>query len=774
MYNNPLVYGKSQIPNIVAAHPIWFNETATMRYYIRENGKVLHEDVRWFPFAWLSDPQVLTGVENLRWVELNGDLHYKYLVYTDAYDTFKEIKTRVNAANAERMNSGYMVTNLTHQWMIQSGNTLFKGMDFDDVHRVQLDIETYGKEHFAQPQNPDDPVIIITLTDNRGREAILHWHPTIRVPNDIHFKDEKQMLEGMVRVINGWDPDIIEWHNGFGYDGPYLVERARYNKVKLNIGRDGSAPWGYKSSFRAGENNRDFQIFAVNGRHVVDTMFAAMTYDVFKRELPGYGLKPVAKYFGFSAENRVMVEGDRIWWHWDNDPEPLLKYAIQDSIETERIAKELLGAPFYSTQIIPMSYEEVCRRGSGAKVESLFTREYLRQKNSLPHPQKGKQEAGGHTRIHVSGVVGPIVHADVESLYPSIMLNFPGCIPSSDELEIFRKLLTTLTEIRFDSKGKMRSAKTDELRRRWEAKQAAEKVLINSFYGYEGFPFGLFNDFAAADMVAEIGRTTIKSMAAYVADNGGTIIEVDTDGIYFVPPEDITTEEEERAFVTAMSETMPKGIKIGFDGRYKKMLSYKAKNYILEKYSGERDIKGSSFRSRATEPFGKEFIQRGFDAIMDGGIDELARLYHEYREKIMKHELPVEMLVKKTGLSKSIPDYLADLSKPRVYRSAHFEVAIILQERYGLPIGKGDKVQYFITGNSYDLKTKKKFELALPMREYEKGKANVAHYIARLDTMIEKFKPLFSGGDFRNIFMQQPSLFEVDLKTVESVTTKII
>ena len=105
-----------------------------------------------------------------------------------------------------------------------------------------------------------------------------------------------------------------------------------------------------------------------------------------------------------------------------------MAYARDDVLETERLARHLSGSTFYLTQMLPMPYGQVARTGPAAKIEALFVREYLRHRQSLPQRAAGTQMAGGYTDVFVTGVVGPIVYADVESLYPSIMLttSVPG------------------------------------------------------------------------------------------------------------------------------------------------------------------------------------------------------------------------------------------------------------------------------------------------------------------------------------------------------------
>src|SRR4029077_8140017 len=87
-----------------------------------------------------------------------------------------------------------------------------------------------------------------------------------------------------------------------------------------------------------------------------------------------------------------------------------------------------------------------------------------------------------------------------------------------------------------EAKANMRSAKDPATQRHFHALQNTFKILINSFYGYLGFAQGNFADFDAAARVTQIGRDLLKKMIEWLKGQGAQVIEVDTDGIYFVPP----------------------------------------------------------------------------------------------------------------------------------------------------------------------------------------------------------------------------------------------
>src|SRR5437867_4311175 len=89
------------------------------------------------------------------------------------------------------------------------------------------------------------------------------------------------------------------------------------------------------------------------------------------------------------------------------------------------------------------------------------------------------------------------------------------------------------------------------------ALQSTFKILINSFYGYLGFQMGDFNDFDAANQVTAKGRDLIQSVIAWLKKNAAKIVEVDTDGIYFMPPESVKTAADEEQFGANLAAILP-------------------------------------------------------------------------------------------------------------------------------------------------------------------------------------------------------------------------
>jgi DNA polymerase elongation subunit (family B) len=415
-----------------------------------------------------------------------------------------------------------------------------------------------------------------------------------------------------------------------------------------------------------------------------------------------------------------------------------------------------------------MSYGQVARTGPAAKIEALFVREYLRQKHAIPRSEWGSQTLGGYTDVFFTGVAGPIVYADVESLYPSVMLHY-GIRPRQDLLHLFPALLRRLTDLRIETKNAMKAAVVPEERDELDARQNSYKNLINSFYGNLGFSLAAFNDFEAADRVASTGQEILRTIIDLLRQKGALVIEVDTDGVLFVPPPGCTSERQERDFVDQLTRAMPEGIRIGFDGRYKKMLSYKKKNYALLAYDGELKFKGSSLVSRSSELFGREFVAEAIRRLLEQDIAGLHTLYLTTRDRILKHDWDSVSLFSKTEtLKDKVHQYLEDVKSGRRPRAAAYELALQRKANTGQPVLKGDRISYYLAGHDLSAASYEQARLGTDWNP-DRPDENTMYYLRRLDEFARKFESFFSEHDFRLIFSPE-DLFGFDPSGIDIVS----
>ena len=749
---DPLLYGHDASERIVAVHPVADKNSKKGHVHVFKRSKdglsVKLTEAPFYPFFFISNIRLLTGFDRrrYRYQELKGKLFHRFLVVFTNWHDYWDAQRYAEKASSGAGSGGalYTVPSPAQQYLMQSGKTCFKGMAFDDVHRLQLDIECISSGDFPNADRKEDKIVLVAMSDSRG------WREVLGGPD----WSEAELLQRTVETIQRIDPDVIEGHNIFKFDFPYIMRRCAMHGVIFGIGRDRSEPRTFSTSSRFAERSIDYTALDIPGRHVIDTYFQVLAYDAIKRDLPGYGLKEVSRYFGFAPADRTYVEGSEITRIWKEDPDLLIRYAGDDAIETERLARHLSESTFYLTQMLPMPYGQAARVGPASKIESLFVREYLRKRHSLPRSEWGTQTQGGYTDIFFTGVTGPIVYADVESLYPSIMLNY-NIKPDRDALALFPALLKRLTDLRLAAKAQMNAEETGELKSALDARQNSYKIVINSFYGFLGFSQALFNDYSEADRVAVTGQDLLNSIIDLVELRHGKVLEVDTDGVLFVPPDGIEGEQQERAFLEDLNEHMPEGIRIGYDGRYRRMMSYKKKNYALEEYDGHVKMKGSSLVSRAIEPFGRKFVRKTIRLLLDEDIPALHNAYLSMREHIMEHKWEhVSEFARTETLKDSLNKYKKDVSDGKRTRSASYELALKRLSTSQKPFRKGDRVSYYIAGAS---DSGPAFLSARLAEEWDPKSPddNAAFYLRRLDELCSKFEPFFEPPHFRTIFSSE-------------------
>ncbi len=723
---NQILVGTDRTTGIVAA------ELAGrfVRLFIRDNGGVKFRDDPFHPFILLKDPTLLTGIScenDIR--ELQGDGEFRFLATFRSWHDCLEAKDHLakrsgNTPSAPTAPYLY-ISDPVHQHFLISGKTLFKGVEFPSLRRLALDIETYCAEgfEFSNPERPEDRIISIALMDEHGYQEVLFGHEM----------GEAEMLDRLTSIIRECDPDVIEGHNLFRFDLEYIRVRAARHGIRLSWGRDGSVPRVHSSRFTVAERTIDYPRWDIYGRHVIDTYFLLQIYDITARELESYGLKAAAAHFGLAAPDRVYLDGGKLNIAYSDQPELLKKYNLDDVRETLALSR-LLSYPFFlQSRMFPYSYQNCVIRGNATKINALFLREYLRQGKAIPRPAAAESFAGGYNNVFLTGVAGPIVHCDVASLYPSLLLTY-GLAPERDSLGLFLPLLKELRDFRLAAKKRARQAADHSLRDYYQALQQTFKVLINSFYGYLGATIHNFADPLLAAKVTGLGRDTIKQMLSWLEQRGARPVEVDTDGIYFIPPDGITSAAEEEALVGELSRTQPAGIDVELDGRYQAMFSYKMKNYALLDYDGRITVKGSGLKSRGMEKYLREFMREMIRLLLLGQGEKVEELYAAYLDKLRSHRFPVDWLAKTETLSESPASYRQKVRLGKRNPAAAFEIAL----RSGHEYRAGDQISYYVSGFGKGITA---YEYCRPVADYDPRSPdeNVPYYMDKLGQLKKKF-----------------------------------
>jgi DNA polymerase I len=732
---NKILFGTDPTPRIVA---IELGETGTVKVHRREKDGSTITDVEPFhPFVWADSDVVDLGIEAEK---LQGNLKFSWLITVDSWKEL--IALRNGLKNAGR--DFFAFTDPVQHYLTATGRTLFKDLPFEELKRMQLEVLAFS-------EGDADHIMSIAVSDNTG------WEELIVVDPKKLLESEHAAIKRLTALIKERDPDVIEGHDLFRVHLAYLVARAKQVKTKLDWGRSGGFLRSRPSRLQIAEKTIDYPKFAIDGRHFVDTFLLAQFYDVGLRTLTGFERADVARHFGFCDSEEISgLSGKELQRAYIKNTDQFRKRAFCGVRETKAMSNLLSPSYFIQAQIFPYNYQDVIVRGNATRINALFLREYFRQKHGIPELPLPQAFEGGYTDIFFTGVAHNVWHCDVASLYPSIMLQF-DCFPATDQLQIFRHLLTDLRKFRLEAKAKMRAAKNQEEQRHLEAFQNTFKILINSFYGYLGFAQGHFADFDAAARVTQIGRDLLKKMINWLNKQGAKVIEVDTDGIYFVPPSSLSSVEapvsgagKKNAADTAaptpktidelqkgLAKELPAGIDIEFDEQFDAMFSYKAKNYALLTKDGDVIIKGGALKSRGLEKFQRVFLEEMIKLIMQGKPEGIADLRSDFEKKIRHREWSIDMLMKTDTLQDSLEKYRAKIAGSARNRAAAYELALASGRAYK----PGDQVSYYIKSTPKKVPAYEAARLAGEFDPQNRDE-NVDYYLAKLDDLVKKFSGL--------------------------------
>ena len=382
---------------------------------------------------------------------------------------------------------------------------------------------------------------------------------------------------------------------------------------------------------------------------------------------------------------------------------------------------------------MPFDYQSCTLRGAAAKIDALVLREYLARGQAVPLPGPVGPVGGGYTAICQEGVARPVLHVDVTSLYPSLMLA-KAIAPASDTLGVFPELLQHLRDFRVRAKRLAREAREPAERAHLGALQQSFKILINAFYGYLAFSGGHWNDFDAADRVTAEGRAVVTAILAALEKLGAVPVEADTDGVYFVPPSGHSTADDD-ILLERLTADLPSGIPLELDGRYAAMFSYKMKTYALLDERGRLSLKGSAFRSRGLEPFQRQIIGEIVRCLVHGRRTETRAVIDRWLGDFAAHRVELRAFARTETLQESIEAYREKIRIGARSASAAYELA----GASGRAVQPGDQISYYVAGRGPNVTVNEYAKLA-SLWDAARPDENVEYYQAKVLEIWDRFR----------------------------------
>jgi len=479
--------------------------------------------------------------------------------------------------------------------------------------------------------------------------------------------DEAAILRDFCQRIKCLSGDtILVGHNLMKFDLPFIIERCKVHGI--------SCPFVYRELPYGDRIIKD----AYNRYHeirsqyvqIVDTLHLALLADAQKL-FSNHGLKTLAVELDVRKERRLELTPKEIVAYWTSGDPRFEEYLTYDLVDTFGVFNKLYP-PFYEQlSFLPnITRQEVVLASTAKKVELLLKDYY---KGSSPEASPKIEYEGAYTSV-APGLYHNIQKIDVSSLYPSIMIQYQITTDKDPDL-VLPAYLKDILKLRLEYK-KTNKDRSDAL-----------KLLMNSAYGFLASTRA-FNCPSAAAEVTRIGRIILHLMIDKMIELGGTVIECDTDGIYYSSANAIHDE---------IQVILPKGINIEQDDCGVWGLFYKSKNYCIKKDNGSYNNKGL-FRKRDTPKYKTEFMKTCAELTVEG--KDADAYYQQMLQDITAGTYPVEKL--------------ASTSKIRITEVARL--------RYGKP---GDKV---ISYTGYDSVGKKDVVVSGPYNTKFYGKALTKQY----------------------------------------------
>lgn len=188
----------------------------------------------------------------------------------------RRLERRVNGLS--ELSDTYYQVGPVEQYLMQTGRVYFRGLAYEDLPRLQFDLETTALDpHRGR-------IFLISVRDSREFSAVLE------APRP---EDEGRIIVELCELIRQRDPDILENHNLFSFDLQFLEYRAKALGIQLRLGRTGGPGRleRWEETLAIGPEARRRVRYSVAGRELIDTLDAVRRYDFVVRDLPSHSLR---------------------------------------------------------------------------------------------------------------------------------------------------------------------------------------------------------------------------------------------------------------------------------------------------------------------------------------------------------------------------------------------------------------------------------------------------------------------------------------------------
>lgn len=597
-----------------------------------------------------------------------------------------------------------------------------------DTRIFYCDIEVDDRNGFPDEGDAEEDIISIAVYDNYKDEYhIYYYHPeSPDVTHDkaeVHiFSNEPDMMDAFCEYLTTEWPDMIAGWNFKDFDARYLLNRLD-NISGMNSNDISPLGVAYDDgSYKGGK---------IRGIAVFDMLKAYKNLQY--TELDSYRLENVAQdVLGYGK----IQDDRRIYEQWEEDPQKLLDYNVQDvklTVELEE-KEDIIKFNEEKADFAGGRVAEVIDPSQAVDIYILHV--VHNQGYVLPSAatvKAGDSFEGAQVFDPSSGIKQMVEVLDLASLYPMSMktinagpttkdpdgdITAPNGVSFTTEREsIISGIIDDLLEER-QAKKDLRDEHAPDTPeyKKYDRQQGAVKVIMNTLYGVMGWDrFRLYDrDVGAA--VTSVGRECIKFTESIVSDMGYEVIYGDTDSVMvelgsdISPPEAIDIGHKLEYEINNRYDHFADNelnvdehfFEIEFEKLYRRFIQAgKKKRYaghVIWKDGKQVDsmgITGFEFRRSDYSVVAKDLQKRVLDKIVRGGsFTEISNLIKDEVNKMRSRDYSWSEMGIPGSITKSFEDYD---SKTLTVRGSEYA-----NENLGEMIQPGDKPKGIYVGGIHD------------------------------------------------------------------------
>ena len=686
----------------------------------------------------LTEIDELIKKKNLPVTELTNENYNFYgeekefiKIYTKTHQDLQKVRDEVKALESKKGGSGSVVDEFEYQisatrtylaekdfsclqWLdVESDKNIIKKIKTTNANKPPLKILAFDME-VIEVQRGTPSIIMVSLFSKDISKIITYQEASFSV-DSIIVKDEKELIDKFIEIINEYDPDIVAGYNTDLYDMPILRDRAR--KLKADIGilsRDNS---GITLSKRG-----RFTTARLIGRVHIDIfnfVFNILSSILQSEQLT---LKNVASELLGDSKLEMEYEDILEAWRKGHELDKLAVYCLKDSELVYRLTEMLLPEIEELTKITGQSLFDTSRMPYSQLVEWHYIKSSKRQKRVIPNQPKfdeirDRQQLtyeGGFVKEPLIGLHRGVAVVDFASLYPSIIASYNISIETLNcacckedgykvpelpywfcknkrgfESQVIEELLGERLKLKKQLKALDPNLPEYSA---LDTKQKALKTIINASYGYYAYPASRWYSKECAESTSAIGRYWIKEILSMAEKKGFHTIYADTDSAFLKIYKD---KKEVERFLSEVNEKLPGVMRLDLEDYYEKVLfvlkekgGTAKKRYALLDEKGRLKIRGLEVVRRDLSKYARQTQQEILKlCLIDENIDGAFRYLEERIKALKKDNFNPKELVAYEQLSKPLSEY--KLISP------HVIAAKKLAQR-GIPVGEGSVIGYVI------------------------------------------------------------------------------